>query len=209
MYQAIGRQLSNPSGLGGIIAAAVMRVANRRPTRELIRALDVCSHHRVLDVGCGDGSTLASLHHAAWRSGVDRSGTMVAMASRRLRRGIRTGHVAIELGDFQHLPFASASFDRIIASNILYFCDDVPAFIDECRRIARPDAVLGIYVTAAESMAGWRFAGPQTHRHFTAVDLHQEFDRAGVAHADRDVIGVSLPGQIQGLVALVQLAPLT
>lgn len=206
---AIGAQLANPTGMGGRLIGAVMRLANRRPTRELLKALDIKSSHHVLDVGCGDGSALAALGHAERRCGVDRSETMLEVAARRLRRPREEGRVWLRRGDMRRLPVEANGFDRIIASNLLYFCDDVPAFITECRRVARPGAVLGIYVTAADSMAGWRFAGPQTHRHFTRAQLQHELDRAGVAAADRDIMVVQLPGRIRGLVALVQLAPVT
>src|SRR4029078_5684692 len=74
---AFGRQLSSPSGLGGQLVGLAMRIANRRPTRALIEALDVLPEHFVLDIGCGDGSMLQQIGQVAWRCGMDTSETML------------------------------------------------------------------------------------------------------------------------------------
>jgi len=204
--RAIGRQLSNPHGVGGRLVGAAMRYANRWPTRALIDAMDIRPEHRVLDVGCGDGSALAAVPHARLRCGVDRSETMLAVAKARLRRSIHEGRVKLTFGDMMELPVETGGYDRIVASNILYFCEDVPAFIEECRKVAAPGALLGIYVTAAASMAKWRFASRLTHRHFTRAELDKELDRAGAAPEKRTLIELPLPGDVEGLIALVQLS---
>lgn len=202
---AVGRQLANPDGLGGRAVGALMRLANRGPTRALLGALDIRSEHRLLDIGCGDGVALKQSRATAWRCGIDRSPTMIESARRRLQRDIAAGRAAVKVGDMCRLPFGSGAFDRIIASNILYFCDDVPAFIAECRRVARIDARLGVYVTDRKSMAGWRFAGHATHRHFGEEDLRSEFAVAGVRDQDVDVRTLQLPGRISGLIGIVRL----
>jgi SAM-dependent methyltransferase len=203
--QAVGRQLSNPSGVGGRLVGRIMGIANRLPVRALIQALEIRNEHRVLDVGCGDGSALAAIPHAAWRCGVDRSETMLAVARRRLRGPIDQRQAELLLGDMMKLPFEAGSFDRFIAANTLYFCEDVPAFIDGCRRVALPGALLGIYVTSAASMARWRFAGPATHRHFTREQLEFELDQAKVDLRARSIRPLWLPGAIEGLIAIARL----
>ena len=206
---ALGRQLACPSGAGGRLLGPLMRFANRRPSRALIDALAIRPHHRVLDIGCGDGAVLAMLGDVAWRAGVDRSATMIAAARHRLAWPIRTGRADIVEGDMRALPFADGSFDRIIASNVLYFCDNIPAFLAECRRVGRPGATLGIYVTAAQSMARWAFASQATHRHFERGDLEQIFAANALGADDFSISPLSLPGGIEGLIATVELRPAT
>jgi ubiquinone/menaquinone biosynthesis C-methylase UbiE len=203
--QAVGRQLSHPSGLGGRLVGTVMGIANRRPMRALIDALDIQPESRVLDVGCGNGIALAAVPETTWCCGIDRSTTMLATARKRLHRAIAKGRVDLRRGDMLALPFVPNRFDRIIASNILYFCEDVPAFVSECRRVARPEALLGIYITSARSMAKWRFAGASTHRHFTRQQLEAELQSAGVGIGDRKISSIELPGGIEGLIAVARL----
>ena len=202
---AVGRQLANPSGSGGFLLAVMMRVFNRRPTRALIEALDIRPDHHVLDIGCGDGMALSAVPRTTWRYGVDQSETMLSIAWRRLNRDLKAGRVRLRHGDMLALPFGANAFDRILASNVLYFCTDIPALVQECRRVARPEAILGIYVTSARSMAKWPFAGPRTHRHFSREQLDAELETAGVKQGEREIRQLALPGGMEGLIALVRL----
>jgi ubiquinone/menaquinone biosynthesis C-methylase UbiE len=204
---AVGRQLSHPSGLGGRITAAVMRVANRLPSHAVIEALDIQPSDTVLDIGCGDGSMIAAMQPAAHTCGIDPSVTMIDAARVRNRAAVASGRVSLLHGDMMALPFEPNSFDKIAASNVLYFCPDVPALIHECRRVATSGALLVIYVTAAESMRHWRFASRATHRHFSPLELEQQLGRAGVRSEDISIDRLSLPGGIEGLVARVVLKP--
>lgn len=203
---AAGRQLANPSGSGGFLLAVMMRVFNRRPTHALIEALDIRPGHHVLDIGCGDGMALSAVPRTTWRYGADQSETMLSIARRRLNRDLKDGRIRLRHGDMLALPFGANAFDRILASNVLYFCTDIPALVQECRRVARPEAILGIYVTSARSMANWSFAGPRTHRHFSREQLGAELEAAGVMQGEREVRQLALPGGMEGLIALVRLA---
>ena len=69
-----------------------------------------------LDIGCGNGNLLAALLEArpeAHYHGVDLSPNMAAEARRRLGDG-----VSIQVGDAEHLPCASASFDLLICNAV-------------------------------------------------------------------------------------------
>lgn len=203
----IGRQLALPSGLAGRLVGAAMHFANRRPTDALIEAVAVRRGERVLDIGCGDGSLLAALPQASFRAGIDRSPLMVGRTRRRLSGALAEGRAMVREADMLRLPFGAHAFDRLFASNILYFCSDVPALLAECRRVARPGASLGIYVTAAESMRDWRIASHKTHRHFTADTLVAELAEAGIAGASACVREVQVTAKITGLLAVVPLRP--
>lgn len=85
---------------------------------------------RILDLGCGDGSLLASLK-PSFGVGVDLSSTSVA-AARRSHPGLR-----FVQGDVEHLPMAGA-FDYIILSNVVGFLFDVVSFFRELAPCMRP-----------------------------------------------------------------------
>jgi len=205
---AIGRQLAHPTGLGGRIIGAAMRVANRSPTRAVVEALAIRPTDRVLDIGCGDGSGTSAMAGALHVCGVDASTTMLEVARRRNRGAMARGRVSFYAGDMLHLPFDMPSFDKIAASNVLYFCRDVSAFVAECRRVARPNARLVIFVTSRSSMLDWPFASTVTHRHFDRQSLEDELESAGVTASLRSIDEVALPRGITGLLATVSLAPL-
>jgi len=112
---------------------------------------------RVLDIGCGAGWF--------WEKGAktlpaelditlaDASAGMVAEAKARLEA----------IGGWQKLegtttnvcamPFADASFDRVLAMHMLYHAEDKPAAIAEIARVLKPDGVALITTNGDKSMS--------------------------------------------------------
>jgi ubiquinone/menaquinone biosynthesis C-methylase UbiE len=103
--------------------------------------LDVRDGHSVLDIGCGEGYLLRKAAHRAWLAlGVD----LVEARLRASRDGppdsCRSGCPPIELAvaDGQRLPFADASFDRIICTETLEHVADARLALRELARVLRP-----------------------------------------------------------------------
>ncbi len=69
---------------------------------------------RVLEAGCGNGKTLATLS----RNGYEVTGFDIAGSALRLARETVPGASFIQ-GDVRHLPFQSASFDAVLAVHII------------------------------------------------------------------------------------------
>ncbi len=86
----------------------------------------------VLDLGCGDGTLLASLHPSRG-VGVDFSLPMVQEARRR--------HPSLQFvcGDVERLP-VSGPFDYVIASNVVGFLLDVQEFFLSLRHVTHPSS---------------------------------------------------------------------
>lgn len=200
---AIGRQLACPSGWAGRLLGPAMTLANRRPTRLAIAALNARAGEIALDLGCGAGEAVALLARSgAQVTGIDRSAAMLDQAARRNRRALARGQVALLRADFTRLPFAKAAFDRILAANVAYFWHDAPAVAEELRRVLRPGGRLVVYVTDAETMRQWPFAGPETHRHWDAASLERALTTGGFARLE--VRPVRLPFDTKGLIAVAE-----
>lgn len=94
---------------------------------------------RVLEIACGTGSL--------WRENADRPPDGVALVLSDVAMSmIRTTARAID-AEFVNcalpeLPFASATFDRVIANHMLYHVDDRARGLAEIRRVLRPHGVL-------------------------------------------------------------------
>ena len=126
-----------------------------RPLQDLL--LDIVaagSDARVLDVGCGTGSTTLALARRLGAAGscigVDISAPMIALARSRAgdapegaREGTREGARARFLcADAGGYGFAPADFDAIVSRmGVMFFADPVQAFAN-LRRAARDDAEL-------------------------------------------------------------------
>jgi SAM-dependent methyltransferase len=113
--------------------------------RLLVEAVSATSVTRVLDVGCGTGSTTlaaARLLGANGRcTGIDISDPMIAAARARAERG--GAPASFIRANAQTHAFEPASFDMIISRfGVMFFDDSVRAFAN-LRRAARDDASLG------------------------------------------------------------------
>lgn len=110
----------------------------------LVEAVSADSRGRVLDVGCGTGSTTLAV--ARWLGakghcvGLDISEPMIAAA--RVRAERETTPASFIHANAQSHAFEPASFDQIISRfGVMFFDDPVQAFAN-LRRAARPGAEL-------------------------------------------------------------------
>ena len=98
----------------------------------------------VLDLGCGAGHASFAVAPAARSvTAFDLSAQMlevVAQASR--ERGLH--HIATRQGDVGKLPFADASFDLVVTRFSAHHWPDVPAALQEARRVLRPNGKLAV-----------------------------------------------------------------
>ena len=96
---------------------------------------------RVLDVGTGTGALAHAAAAALGTSevvGVDPSAAFIEHA----RTLARTPRLRFEVGDARSLPFASHSFDQVLALLVMNFIPDHVRAVGEMRRVTRPGGVV-------------------------------------------------------------------
>jgi arsenite methyltransferase len=121
-------------------AGAEFRPGGLALTEELATAARLSSGDRVLDLGCGVGST-ASYLARDWHveaTGLDASPGFLAEA------GSRDPVVQWVLGHSAALPFAEAHFDAVFAECFLSAQPDRDAVLHEVRRVLRPGGRLAV-----------------------------------------------------------------
>ena len=99
-----------------------------------ISGLGIAHGSRVLEVGCGNGKTLAALKEAGIRAvGVDFSMEAVNACRRLLP------DADVVCGDLLSLPFGDGSFDCVILFHVLenVSADDMDTAVSEIRRVLR------------------------------------------------------------------------
>ncbi len=110
----------------------------------LVAAVAARDAQRVLDIGCGTGSTTLAIAqrvgHAGNAVGLDISEPMIALARQRAARATPTPRFVC--ADAQTYAFEPASFDMIVSRfGVMFFDDPVQAFAN-LRRAAAPKAAL-------------------------------------------------------------------
>jgi SAM-dependent methyltransferase len=110
----------------------------------LLDAAAVGRRTRLLDAGCGaGGASVRAARRGAAVNGLDAAEALLAIARERVPDG------DFRAGDLEALPYADASFDAIIASDVLPYVADPLAALRELRRVCTPrgrvvPAILGV-----------------------------------------------------------------
>lgn len=150
----LARQFARPSGFVGRywIGPWLDRIAGEMNALAL-EVADVRAGERVIEIGFGGGALLRALTRRGARAvGADLSPAMVARAR---ARGLEVVEASVEA-----LPFAAASFDKVISINSLYFWPDIESALGELARILRPGGILVLAFEPPQELRKW-----PGHRH--------------------------------------------
>lgn len=178
------RQSGHPSGVIGRFFGRVMVKDTAAANDRAIDLLRLEAPSRVLDVGCGQGRTLAELARRGHRAvGVDPSPTMATQARARNRRACRDGAVEVFVGDGRLLPLPDTSVDRALTAHTVYFMPDPATTFAEIARVLRPGRRLVVACHVGDDpLPPW--ADPDVYRIPTTDRLRSMLDDAGFASVD-------------------------
>ena len=114
--------------------AAILHAINQPRVGFYLRELGDLGGRLVLDAGCGGGLVARELAAAgAGVVGVDRSLGSLGVARRAVGAPFRPAQ-----GRLERLPFASGSFDAVVAADVLEHLPDLPAAVTELARVLAP-----------------------------------------------------------------------
>ena len=118
------------------------RAVIARFNRELVRLVERVAPRSILDVGCGEGYTLAALGAAGVTAelfGVDLSRSAIAKARRRLPAG-----VTLTVGDARELHAGRARFDLVIMTEVLEHLDEPGDMLPVLAGLSRGRVLLSV-----------------------------------------------------------------
>jgi SAM-dependent methyltransferase len=135
---------------------------------------------RVLDVGCGDGLISAVLRSK--RSDVSVQGIDVLPREQT--------HISVEMFDGLHFPFAKASFDVVLFSDVLHHTIDPTILLREARRVAARYVIIkdhyreGLAAGARLRFMDWvgnaRFGVALPYNYWTEQQWHTAWNDIGL-----------------------------
>src|SRR4051794_33544873 len=122
-----------------VIGKRVIHPGGRGSTRPLLRRADLTATSRVLDIGCGVGTTAVQIatRYGARVVAADISPVMLERAEANVRAAHVADRVMVENADILDLPYEDASFDVVIAEAVTMFVDRGRA-ARELARVTRP-----------------------------------------------------------------------
>lgn len=133
----------------------------RRPREKAMRGLVIPPYARVLEIGCGTGTSLADLAGKVGMGGrvfgVDLSAGMLRVAKNRIQKQNFSNQVFLYQADALFLPYSEKSFDALFISFAIELFDtpEIPQFLIECRRVLKPDGMVSIVATSKIGGIGW------------------------------------------------------
>jgi ubiquinone/menaquinone biosynthesis C-methylase UbiE len=138
-------QTENPRFFVNLLDATRARLLERARTspKDFFAPLALRPGLKVLDVGCGMGDflrLLAPFLSAGTAVGVDLSETMIAEA--RQRSADNVVNLSFRVGSVLELPFPAASFDRVLATQLLLHVPDPLKALIEMKRVLAPSGLI-------------------------------------------------------------------
>ena len=147
-------------------------VAQRAAIR---RALALRPGARVLDIGCGPGFLATEMAEDVGPGGsvdgIDVSESMIAIARRR-EPTAGSAPLRLQLGEARALPFADASFEVVVSTQVFEYIEDIAAALAEARRVLRLGGRLLLLDTDWDSVVWYSRAPERMRRVLAAWDAH-------------------------------------
>ncbi|MDR7038068.1 SAM-dependent methyltransferase [Methylobacterium sp. BE186] len=131
-----------PERVGPEEARATFPAAQARLSQHLVAELGIAPGHRVLDVGCGFGGTLRAMrrgHPGAELYGLNIDARQLAVG---LRAEASPANASWIAADACRLPFADATFDRLLCVEAAFHFPSRLGFLREAHRVLSPGGVL-------------------------------------------------------------------
>lgn len=153
--EELAGQLMCPSGEKGVEVATMMNATNSGMTFNAIGNLPLKAGMKILEIGPGNAGHLEYLFSKQYDliyTGLDISELMVAEAARLNRTFVTSGKASFVLYDGSDIPFEDESLDGIFTVNTIYFWENPGSFMEEIRRVMKPDAAFALTFADASFM---------------------------------------------------------
>lgn len=126
--------------MANFVGLTVIHPGGFEATRRLLDFCNIRENSRVLDIGCGKGTTsiLLAQKYGCNVVGLDLSDDLLKQAETLARRRRLENRVSFRVGDALDMPFANDEFDLSIGQAVLILVGNKKKAIQEALRVTRP-----------------------------------------------------------------------
>ena len=114
-------QALDPYAFLAVLGKRVIHPGGRASTDQLLAWAGLGQGDRVLDIGCGVGTTAIRIARETGASDV--AADISPLMRERATRNVRNAGVVVESADILNLPYAHGSFDCVLAEAVTMFVD--------------------------------------------------------------------------------------
>ena len=136
------------------------------------RTIQSLDQAKILEVGCGTGATLKSLHSFGKVVGID-----VSMAALRYSRDRGIRNVLQASGTA--LPFVDGAFDLVVSMDVLEHVEGDVHMLEQLYRVLKPQGILILIVPSFQSLWSSRDVRLGHKRRYSLQELKQKVGRVG------------------------------
>lgn len=135
----IGKQFSNPEGIGGKLSTFFMNHFNQTQYRSVFYYIPKKRNQSILDIGFGNGYLLNQLakKYPFQYYGIEISKDMILEAKKRNQTHIRKKKMHLQFGTIMKMPFDREMFDFIYTINTIYFWSEPMKGFQEILRVLK------------------------------------------------------------------------
>ncbi|WP_186757179.1 class I SAM-dependent methyltransferase [Echinicola salinicaeni] len=139
-WRAIGQQLAHPKGEEGLTVAENMQASNILMVEKAVEMLHLAGDEKVLEIGHGPAQhvyELLEVIEGLEYHGLEISDLMHKLAKKVNEPEVKSGKAKFHLYEGRKLPFVTASFDKVMTVNTIYFWEDPKEMANEVFRVLR------------------------------------------------------------------------
>ena len=131
--------------MANFVGLTVIHPGGLKATHRLLESCHVDEHSKVLDIGCGKGTTsvLIAEKYGCNVVGLDLSEDLLNQATKLAKRRGLEDKVSFKIGDALNMPFADNEFDLAIGQAVLILVSDKKKAIQEALRVTEPRGTVG------------------------------------------------------------------
>ena len=164
------RQLGHPSGFTGRLILRLLNHVNKNMNHHALQALKIGAQDRILEIGFGGGGLAANL--LAEEAGLHLTGCDISelAVKKAQRRFAAYPHAGFDVVSAEALPYSDGSFTKVVAVNVIYFWQNIPATLREIFRVCQ---------AGGQVVLCYSELGPDEVRLFRPAELETQLHAAG------------------------------